>query len=94
MKLIKGTFPIIAAGVICCGCNTTTCKMDRPDGTKISVVNNRFFWSSDSYACTFGTNSASLTANKSNVDASAIAAAVQGAINGAAAAASAGVIKP
>jgi hypothetical protein len=91
---MKTTIAIIGLAAMCCGCNTTTCKMERPDGTKICVVNNRFFWSSDSYMASFGTNSASLTANKSSVDANAIAAAVQGAINGAAAAASAGVIKP
>jgi hypothetical protein len=87
-------FGIAAAIVLLAGCNTTSCEMERPDGTRVKVVNNRFLWSTEAYTVSFSTNTATLSANKAGTDSAAIQAAVQGSINGMAAAVTAGVIKP
>lgn len=72
--------------VLLTGCNTTVFTMTKPDGTKVSISNGRLLWTSDSYSATLTTNGASLSANKSSTDSTAMAAVAQGVIQGMAAA--------
>jgi len=76
----------LALGCLCgafllTGCNTTTFKSVKPDGTSIEIINKRVFWSTDQYSAVLTTNGASLTASKSNVDSAAIAASVGAAVD-------------
>lgn len=68
--------------ILLTGCNTTSFKVTKPDGTSVTIANTRFLWTTDSYAASFTTNSASLTANKSATDSETIKAVVQGAVAG------------
>ena len=70
---------LIAIGA---GCNTITFSKTQPDGSKTVVVCSRVFWSTENYEATLGTNSATLRATKSGVDAAAISAAAEGAVRG------------
>jgi len=76
----------LALGCLCgafllTGCNTTTFKATKADGTSVQITNKRFCWSTENYAATLTTNGASLTASKSNVDSAAIAASVSAAVD-------------
>jgi len=77
-KIILASF----AAVLLTGCNTTVFTAVKSDGTKVSVSNHRFLWTSDSYTATLSTNGASLSANKSSADSATISAIVQGAVSG------------
>jgi len=76
-KLI--VLPLLAIALS--GCNTTTFKATKADGTSVEIVNKRFFWATDNYSAVLTTNGASLTASKSNVDSAAIAASVGAAVD-------------
>ncbi len=75
---------LILIPIIACltGCNTTTFKASKSDGTIVEIRNSRVWWSTEAYAVNLTTNGASLTASKSTVDSAAIGAAVTGAVDG------------
>lgn len=64
------------------GCNVLNFEATKPDGTVVKVRSVRAVWSTDEYAAQIGTNSASLTAKKSTVDATAIEATAAGVARG------------
>lgn len=63
-------------------CNVLNFEATKPDGTVVKVRSVRAVWSTDEYAAQIGTNSASLTAKKSTVDATAIEATAAGVARG------------
>ena len=87
LAAIASTAVLLIGGVALClfltGCNTTQFTQTKADGTSVTIKNSRLFWTTDSYACTWNTNGASLDVNKSGVDAAAIANVVQAAITAA-----------
>ena len=74
----------VAAIILLCGCNTTSLTVTKPDGVVVSVRNTRILWATDSYAASWSTNGASLSANKSNVDREALGVVVSAAVSAAA----------
>lgn len=82
MKKIILSFATIA---LLTGCNTLKFDATKPDGTHVVVNSHRFVWSTEMYSANINSNSASLTASKSSVDAAAIGAAAEGVAKGLAA---------
>lgn len=80
---MKANLFLFVAALAFCGCNTTSFESVKSDGTRVCVSNSRLFWATENYSVTFGTNTATLTANKSNTDRDAIAAAVEAAVTAA-----------
>lgn len=75
-------FPVTALALTGLGCNSLTFEATKPDGTHVKVTSVRAVWSTDEYAAQIGTNTASLTAKKSSVDATAIEATAAGVARG------------
>ena len=69
--------PVLA---LAAGCNTTSFKATKPDGTTVQIVNTRILFSTENYSATLTTNGATLSATKSGVDGEASAAIVAAAI--------------
>jgi hypothetical protein len=69
--------PILA---LVAGCNSTSFKATKPDGTTVSISNTRFLFATENYSATLTTNGATLSATKSGVDGEAGAAIVAAAI--------------
>lgn len=63
---------LIPSALALTGCNTTTFTKTA-DGS-VTIKNQRCLWTTDSYDCQWNTNGASLTVNKSGVDAAALQA--------------------
>jgi hypothetical protein len=80
---MKTTLALIIAAASLCGCNTTSLTVTKPDGVVVSVKNTRLFWATDSYAASWTTNGASLSANRSNVDREALGTIVSAAVSAA-----------
>lgn len=68
--------------ILLAGCCVTTFEVTKPDGTKVAVHNYRTIWTTDSYNAVIGTNSASLSATKSSVDAATAGAIAKGVTEG------------
>lgn len=63
---------LIPSALALTGCNITEFNKNADGST--SIRSHRFLWSTDSYTCQWNTNGASLTVNKSGVDAAALQA--------------------
>lgn len=74
---------IAALGIAVAGCNTTQFTATKPDGTKVTIINTRCFWSTDSYAASLTPDKAELMANKSRPDSEALAAMMAAAVTAA-----------
>lgn len=77
------TLALTLTCAVLAGCNTTHFSATRPDGTKIVVDNYRMFWSTQDYQLVLGTNSASLSAERSSPDADSLKAVAEGVTTGA-----------
>lgn len=74
---------VIVLILTCCtGCNST--KFTKSANGDVSISNTRWFWTTDSYACNWTSNSASLDVNKSAPDTQALNNAIAAVINAAA----------
>ena len=88
LSTINRLAPLLCALCVLCGsitgCNTTSLTVTKPDGVVVSVRNTRLLWATDSYAASWTTNGASLSANRSNVDREALGTIVSAAVSAAA----------
>ena len=78
----KNTIAAVLLVALCAGCNTT--KFTKSANGDVSISNTRWLWTTDSYACNWTSNSASLDVNKSAPDTEALNSAITAVISAAA----------
>lgn len=64
------------------GCNATRFISAKPDGSVVSVSNQRLFWATESYSLIITSNTATLKATKANASADAMGAVAEGVARG------------